>query len=158
MINSFLSNRRQRVVVEGKSSSWENMKSGIPQGTVLGPILFVIFVNDLTDDLTSMTKLFSDDTKVYREVNNREDASSLQKDAETLTTWSRVWQLPFNATKCKCMHFGKKNQQHKYKMNEHTLEEVEVEKDLGVIVDKDIKFISSEQQNFRKYKVFQIEL
>ena len=59
---------------------------------------------------------------------------------ETLTTWSRVWQLPFNATKCKCMHFGKKNQQHKYKMNEHTLEEVEVEKDLGVIVDKNLKF------------------
>ena len=114
------------------------MKSGIPQGTV--PILFVIFVNDLTDDLTSMTKLFADDTKVYREVNNCEDASSLQKDVETLTTWSRVWQLPFNATKCKCMHFGKKNQQHKYKMNEHTLEEGEVEKDLGVIVDKNLKF------------------
>ena len=128
------------MVVEGKSSSWENVKSGIPQGTVLGPILFLIFVNDLTDDLTSMTKLFADDTKVYREVNNREDASSLQKDVETLTTWSRVWQLPFNATKCKCMHFGKKNQQHKYKMNEHTLEEVEVEKDLGVIVDKNLKF------------------
>ena len=139
-INSFLSNRRQRVVVEGKSSSWENVKSGIPQGTVLVPILFVIFVNDLTNDLTSMTKLFADDTKVYREVNNREDASSLQKDVETLTTWSRVWQLPFNATKCKCMHFGKKNQQHKYKMNEHTLKEVEVEKDLGVIVDKNLKF------------------
>ena len=75
-INSFLSNRRQRVVVEGKSLSWENVKSGIPQGTVLGPILFVIFVNDLTDDLTSMTKLFADDTKVYRGVNNCEDASS----------------------------------------------------------------------------------
>ena len=139
-INSFLSNRRQRVVVEGKSSSLENVNSGIPQGTVLGPILFVIFVNDLTGDLTSMTKLFADDTKVYREVNNCEDASSLQEDVETLTTWSRVWQLPFNATKCKCMHFGKKNQQHKYKMNEHTLEEVEVEKDLGVIVDKNLKF------------------
>ena len=116
------------------------MKSDIPQGTVLGPILFVIFVNDLTDDLTSMTKLFADDTKVYRDVSNCEDASSLQEDVETLTTWSGVWQLPFNATKCKCMHFGKKNQQHKYKMNEHTLEEVEVEKDLGVIVDKNLKF------------------
>ena len=81
-INSFLSNRRQRGVVEGKSSSWENVKSGIPQGTVLGPILFVIFVNDLTDDLTSMTKLFADDTKVYREVNNREDAS-----------YKRTWKL-----------------------------------------------------------------
>ena len=139
-INSFLSNRRQRVVVEGKSLSWENVKSGVPQGTVLGPILFVIFVNDLTDDLTSMTKLFADDTKVYRGVNNCEDVSSLQDGVETLTTWSRVWQLPFNATKCKCMHLGKKNQQHKYKMNEHMLEEVEVEEDLGVIVDKNLKF------------------
>ena len=85
-INSFLSNRRQRMVVEGKSSSWENVKSGIPQGTVLRPILFVIFMNDLTDNLTSMTKLFADDTKVYSEVNNCKDASSLQEDVETLTT------------------------------------------------------------------------
>ena len=64
----------------------------------------------------------------------------LQNDVETLTAWARVWQLPFNTTKCKCMHFGKKKQHYKYKMNEHMLEEVEVEKDLGVIVDKDLKF------------------
>ena len=128
------------MAVEGKSLSWENVKSGITQGTVRGPILFVIFMNDLTDDLTSMARLFADNTKVYSEVNNCKDASSLQEDVETLTTWLRVWQLPFNATKCKYMHFGKKNQQHKYKMNEHMLEEVEVEKDLGVIVDKNLKF------------------
>ena len=69
-IQSFLSDRKQRVVVEGKPSSWENVISGIPQGNVLGPLLFVIYVNDLTNDLTSMTKLFADETKLYREVNN----------------------------------------------------------------------------------------
>ena len=82
------------MVVEWKPSSWENVISGIPQGTVLGPLLFVIYINDLTNDLTSMTKLFADDTKVYREVNNAEESKLLQNDVETLTTWSRVWQLP----------------------------------------------------------------
>ena len=110
---------------------WENVISGIPQGTVLGPLLFVIYINDLANDLTSMTKLFANDTKVYREVNNSKESKLLQNDIETLTTWSRVWQLPFNTTKCERMHFGKEKQHYKYKMNEHTLEEVEVEKDLG---------------------------
>ena len=123
-IQSLLIKRKQRVVVEGKPFSWENVIGGIPQGTFFGPLIFVIYINDLTNDLTSMTKLFADNTKVYREV-------------ETLTTWSRVWQLPFNTTKCKRMHFGKKHQHYKYRINEHTLEEVEVEKDLGVIVDKE---------------------
>ena len=134
-IRSFLSNRKQRVVVEGKPSSWESVISGIPQNTVLGPLLFVMYINDLT----SMTKLFADDTKVYGELNNSEESKLLQNDVEILTTWPRVWQLP-STTKCKCMHFGKKNQHYKYKMNDHTLEEIEVEKDLGVIVDKDLKF------------------
>ena len=104
----FLSNRKQSVVVEGKPSSLENVISDIRQGTVLGPLLFVIYINDLTNDLTSMTKLFADDTKVYREVNNSEESKLLQKDVETLATWSRVWQLPFNTTKCKRMHVGNK--------------------------------------------------
>ena len=88
------------MVNEGKPSSWENVISGIPQGSVLGPLLFVIYINDLT----SMTKLLADDTKVYREANNSEESKLLQKDVATLTTWPRVWQLPFNRTKCKRMH------------------------------------------------------
>ena len=81
------------MVVEGKPSSWENLISGIPQGTVVGPLLFVIYINELTNDLTSMTKLFADDTKEYREVNNSKESKLLQNDVETLTAWSRVWQL-----------------------------------------------------------------
>ena len=105
-INSWLHGRSQRVVVNGNFSSWKGVTSGVPQGSVLGPLLFLIFINDIDSSLTSSISKFADDTKLYREVNDEKDASLLQKDLDRLFTWSQTWQMSFNADKCKVLHFG----------------------------------------------------
>ena len=84
--------------------------------------------------------MFVDDTKVYREINNPEDHKALQLDLDRMNEWSHRWQLPFNETKCKCMHFGSPNPKLTYEMNDHSLESTNEERDLGVIVDDLLKF------------------
>ena len=141
-IRSFLSNRSQCVRVDDDLSSWKPVKSGIPQGSVLGPILFVIFINDMPDMVHNLCQLFADDAKVYCSVDlrNEESNKSLQNDLNALVDWSEKWQLPFNIGKCKCLHIGICNPCWKYKMSGRPLEDVDEEKDLGVIIDKDLKF------------------
>lgn len=141
-IKGFLSNRLQCVRVEDQCSSWKPVKSGVPQGSVLGPILFVIFINDMPEAVKSMCLLFADDAKLFRNVNLRDDTDIkiLQTDVDSLTTWSRKWQLAFNVDKCKVLHLGRTNPYNKYKMAERYLEQVEEEKDLGVLVDNELKF------------------
>ena len=102
---------------------------------MLGPLLFVVFINDMPDEVKqNFCKLFADDCKLYGIVNNAEE-NSLQKDLSNLENWSKRWQLPFNATKCKVMHFGRVNPRQDYQMGGHTLEAIDQEKDLGVIVN-----------------------
>ena len=104
-IRSFLAGRTQSVRVEGETSGWQNVLSGIPQGSVLGPLLFVIFINDMPEVVKrSICKLFADDCKLYGAIESNDD-SKLKTDLANLQTWSNEWQLPFNATKCKVMHF-----------------------------------------------------
>jgi hypothetical protein len=79
------------VVSNGQSSSWTEVTSGIPQESVLGTILFTIYINDLPDALENMIKLFADDTKVFATVNNEEDKNSLQGDIDKLMNWSDTW-------------------------------------------------------------------
>jgi hypothetical protein len=90
-IEDFLHERKQRVVLNGQSSSWTEVISGIPQGSVLGLILFTIYINDLPDALENMIKLFAYDTKVFATVNNEEDKNSLQGDIDKLMNWSDTW-------------------------------------------------------------------
>ena len=141
-VKGFLSNRSQRVRIDGEYSDWKEVTSGIPQGSVLGPILFVIFINDMPDMVKSMCQLFADDAKLFRKVNLRDDYKNalLQNDIDKLSTWSKKWQLPFNTDKCKCLNIGGTNPCHRYKMNGKKLKQITEEKDLGVIVDKDLKF------------------
>ena len=117
-IESFLSDRVQCVEVEGEHPSWKPVESGIPQGSVLGPILFVVLINDMPDEVKSMCQLFADDAKVYTSVNVRDkDAGDqLQKDLEALSKWSDKWQLPFNDLKCKILHIGNNNPCRRYTM------------------------------------------
>ena len=138
-INSWLNDRSQRVVVNGKFSSWREVTSGVPQGSVLGPVLFLIFINDIDSSLTSSISKFADDTKLYRKVNDEKDASLLQKDLDRLLTWSQTWQMSFNADKCKVLHFGSKNLGYNYTMAGSTLSSVTSEKDLGVVITNDLK-------------------
>ena len=143
-LRSFLSERRQRVVVNGQYSSWAPVNSGIPQGSVLGPLLFICYVNDMPDIVHSAIRMFADDTKIFGLVNDTEDRDKLQMDLERLQCWADKWQLRFNATKCKVMHLGNSNMKYDYQMKENgnlvKLEASDCEKDLGVNVDKDLKF------------------
>ena len=107
--------------VEQDFSSWSPVKSGIPQGSALGLILFVIFMTDVID---SMCQLFADDAKIFRSIRTVNDIGVLQNDLDKLSEWSERWQLPFNIGKCKSMHVGKKNKQRIYEMNGQRLDQV----------------------------------
>jgi hypothetical protein len=133
-------NRQQRVIVEGEKSDWAEVLSGIPQGSVLGPTMFVIFINYLPDVVSSTVKIFADDTKIYRTINDISDNIILQEDITNLQKWSETWQLKFNANKCKVMHLGSKNIKADYTMDGNTLDKVKEENDLGVIMDDQLKF------------------
>jgi hypothetical protein len=143
-IRSFLSNRRQRVVVNGEVSDWTEVMSGVPQGSVLGPVLFICYINDLPDVIHTMVQMFADDTKVFSRVENRDDQKLLQDDIDRLQIWAKKWQLSFNASKCKVMHIGSANHSFDYSMssdsNPVVLDSVTIEKDLGVHVDSSLKF------------------
>ena len=92
-IVSFLNNRKQCVIVEGVSASVVPVTSGVPHGTVLGPLLFLIFISDLTESITSSVKLFVDDCLVYRTIHSSNDAIQLQEDLVQLGLWMNSWQM-----------------------------------------------------------------
>ena len=100
-ICNFLSSRKQRVEVNGEFSQWHNVTSGIPQGSVLGPILFVVFINDLLDCVDSEVSMFADDTKLYRTIAHQSDIQTVQNDINNLFNWSEKWLLRFHSDKCK---------------------------------------------------------
>ena len=144
-IKSFLTSRRQRVVVNGEVSDWSNVTSGVPQGSVLGPILFLCYINDLPPVIPNKVKVFADDTKIYSEVDNVKDCRNLQKDLDQISDWSKGWELKFHPQRCKILRIGKKNPTFDYFMtdsdgNEIMLDIVDQEKDLGVTIDKELTF------------------
>ena len=138
-IEQWLTDRRQRVVVDGEVSNWKSVLSGVPQGSVLGPILFLIYINDLDDSITSNVLKFADDTKLFRKVNTDVDKQHLQNDIDRLVKWSEKWQMLFNFGKCKCVHTGHRNMNVNYKMGDTVLGTTVKEKDLGVTISADMK-------------------
>jgi len=86
-IRSFLTDRRQRVMLEGCTSTWAPVTSGVPQGSILGPLLFLVYINDIDTQLNSHVKLFADDCAIYNQVSCKADTSSLQSDLNSLYTW-----------------------------------------------------------------------
>ncbi|KAI8500844.1 hypothetical protein Bbelb_216620 [Branchiostoma belcheri] len=141
-IEDFLSNRKQRVVVNNQSSSWKDVKSGIPQGSVLGPILFVIYINDLPESVSCAVKIFADDSKLYGNVKQSNSIEAIQGDLNEVDKWSKLWQLQFNVGKCKVLHLGRSNGKAEYTLGGQKIMETEEEKDLGVIVDNKLTFHS----------------
>ena len=108
--------------------------SGVPQGSVLGPLLFILYINDLPNHVESSVQMFADDTKIFTTVNTPDDVMKLQADIENLQEWSKKWLLRFNADKCKTMHMGFNNLKCEYAMNGKTLQKTAEEKDLGVLL------------------------
>ena len=152
-IETFLSGRRHRVSIDGELSDWVYVKSGIPQGSVLGPILFVVFINDMPRVSNNCCKLFADDAKIYSAIHSEDDTVSLQNDINSLVEWSTLWQLPYNIEKCKCMHIGRKSTAHSYQMNDHILENVNEEKDLGVIIRQPTEISHPYISSYKKSKL-----
>jgi hypothetical protein len=140
-ITAWLKGRKQRVVLNGEESTWEEVLSGVPQGSVLGPLLFLIFINDLdmsVSDLETLLK-FADDTKVARVIRSDRDREALQAALDKMMQWADTWGMRFNVSKCKVMHIGRSNGRSDYKMGGATLEKTREEKDLGVIVMDTLK-------------------
>ena len=138
-IEGFLSDRRQRVVINGAKSAWSNVTSGVPQGSVIGPILFLLFVSDITDEVHSDMILFADDTKLYRRIISDEDGHILQRDIDVLHAWSQIWLMEFNIGKCKSLHYGYGNAMREYTIDNEILQRTDEEKDLGVLMSASLK-------------------
>ena len=139
-VREWLRDRSQRIVINGEESSWIKVTSGVPQGSVLGPVLFLVFINDLDSNIFSKILKFADDAKIVQEVHNVEGRDKLREDLSRLFKWSEEWQMNFNPDKCKIMHIGNENKLFdEYAIGGHMLEKVEEEKDLGVIINDKFK-------------------
>ena len=136
----FLTGRTQRVVVEGHASPWVAVTSGIPQGSVLGPLCFIIFINDLPQEIKTSIKMYADDAKIYGPADSAQDRTRIQEDINAVERWTTTWQLPLNTKKCKVLHLGSKNGQQKYYLNGNVIENTLAEKDLGIIMESSMKF------------------
>ena len=133
-IKAFLTGRSQTVVLEGESSSEIPVNSGVPQGSVLGPLLFLLYINDLPENTHSQVRLFADDKAIYITINNHSDSDTLQQDLDTLQTWERLWDMDFNPSKCQVLHISKSRHpaQHIYMLHGQVLEAMDHAKYLGV--------------------------
>ena len=143
-INDFLNNRTQYVAINDVQSASGAVTSGVPQGSVLGPTLFIYFINDLPSVTKCPKKIFADDTKAHKGIQTPADRELLQSAIHAMVEWSIKWQLGFNGEKCAMLHLGKNNPRHKYSIKHNNdiidLKITECEKDLGVNIDPLLKY------------------
>ncbi len=142
-IEAWLTGRTQRVTVQGELSEESDVESGVPQGTVLGPTLFTIYIDDLEAEierrkLEVLIKKFTDDTKGAKII-QKQDSHKLQEALDCLCEWADKWGMSFNYGKCKIMHIGKNNPRHEYFMIGNKLTTTEEERDVGVIFTSNLK-------------------
>ncbi len=140
-IKAFLSHRTQTVAVNGCHSGLADVTSGVPQGSVLGPLLFLIFINDIAEEITSPLRLFADDSAAYRLIRSAADHATLQHDLDTLSKWARDWQMEFNVQKCFLLSITRKRKPSifDYTMNGHPLTKVSSHEYLGVTESDDLR-------------------
>ena len=135
-LTNFLSTRTMRTIVEGESSKETSVDSGVPQGNVLGPIMFLCHINDLSE---SSVRLFADDCLLYRTIKKEEDHLTLQADLKHLEGWANKWGMRFNAKKCYVLSINNKSSRY-YQLEKHTLQEVQDNPYLGLQISKDLKW------------------
>ena len=143
-IGNFLHGRSQKVLLEGNKSSSIEVESGVPQGSVLGPSLFLLYINDLPNNLGCNVRLFADDAILYKEISSQEDGQSLQKDLDKVAEWSDKWRMKLNTDKCKAMSITRRRTkiENHYVLNDTPLELVTSAKYLGVTIQDDLKWNS----------------
>ena len=123
-------------------SDWASVISGVLQGSVIDPILFFIYINDLPNNLKSTARLFADDTIIYMTISNGTDATALQQDLDKLATWEETWQMEFHPQKCSVLHITRsRNPKYKqYTLHGHTLVKEDNAKYLGVVINKTLSW------------------
>ena len=141
-IASFLIGRTQCGVLDGDSSTELPVSSGVPQGSVLGPILFLLYINDLPDNIQSNVRLFADDKAVYLTVQGQEDADILQADLNVLQEWEKAWDMEFNPSMCQVLHISRSRRpiKHPYTMHGQVLDSIDHARYLGVDIASDLNF------------------
>ena len=141
-IQAFLTNRKQKVMVNGVLSGPAAVTSGVPQGTVLGPLLFLCYINDLPSVVKSQVRLFADDCLLYRAIHSKRDQDILQQDLNALQQWSEAWQMRFNPIKCYTLRLSRKKTIHSrdYSLCNTALAQVRHNPYLGVLLSDDAKW------------------
>ena len=129
-------------MVRGEYSEWVDVISGVPQGSVLGPILFLIYVNDIPEMFNCSIKMFADYTKLFRTVKYIDDCNILQNDLDTLSQWTNEWLLSFNVDKCKVMHIGKNNPKLEYTMRTENENKILIEHVIIIIYGPEWQFLT----------------
>ncbi|CAM4570112.1 unnamed protein product [Lepidochelys kempii] len=135
-IEIWLDCRAQRVVINGSMSSWQPVSSRVPQGLVLGPVLFNIFINDLDDGMDCTLSKFVEDTKLGGEVETLEGRDRVQSDLDKWEDWAKRNLMRFNKDKCRVLHLGRTNPMHRYRLGTDCLSGSSAKKDLGITVDE----------------------
>ena len=141
-MKEFLMNRRQRVVVNGVASDWRDVISGVPQGSVLGPLLFVIYINDLPSCMEngSQIYLYADDTKILKAIEEENGCCRLQRDLNNMKKWTEKWLLSLHPDKSRYMRIGRTEVREGAYQLCNVIERSSAEKDIGVIIEDKLKF------------------
>ena len=149
LLKNYLENREQRVVLNGQTSAWRKIMSGIPQVSVLGPLLFLIYINDLPDGINSLCKIFADNTYLFPKFSDiHKSASNLNDDLEKISYWGYQWKMQFNPDRNKQANeviFSRKTSSNNLshppiKFNNNKISKCPYQKHLGIVLDSKLNF------------------
>ena len=136
-IRDFLTSRKQRVVIEGHSSDWLNVTCGVPQGSIIGLLLFLVYINDLPSSVSCNSDLFANDTALHRQIDSVLNCEQFQEDLSSASDWCKSWLITLKTEKCKVLHITRIKDPifHPYSLDNKTLPAVDYHKHLGVWVE-----------------------
>ena len=128
--------------MNGNESDFVSVISGVPQGTVLGPLMFLLYINDINSNILSSIRLFADDCVVYRTISNEDDVVLLQKDIDEISRWAQRWQMKFNINKCVLLRFTRRHLPliNNYTLNNQTIKSSNTYKYLGILLDNSLSW------------------